>query len=83
MSIIQPGLFLILRRFPRHKNDLRQLYRTSDSFQAMCHNYQKCSEALNYWSASEHEQAPLRKQEYAELIMELEQEIIQTAEEGC
>jgi hypothetical protein len=70
-----------LRRFPDSKDALRQLYRTSESFQAICHSYQKCSEALGYWSKSEHEEAPTRQREYSELIKELELEIIQSLDE--
>ena len=82
MSVIQPGLFLILQRFPHRKVALRRLYRTSESFQAICHSYQQCSEALAYWSASENETALHRKREYSELMNELEQEIIQSLEES-
>jgi hypothetical protein len=81
LSIIQPGLFLILRRFPRRKDALRQLYRASESFQAICHSYQECSNALDYWSASGHKAAPLRQREYSELMKELEQEIMHSLEE--
>jgi hypothetical protein len=78
LSVIQPGLFLILQRFPYHKDDLRQLYRTSESFQAICHSYQKCSEAMDYWGKSEHAEARSRQREYSELKNELELEIIQS-----
>ena len=78
LAVIQPGLFLVLQRFPRRKNALRQLYRTSESFQAICHSYQQCTEALDYWSISEHAEARSRQREYAELKKELELEIIQS-----
>ena len=70
-----------MQRFPAHKDTLRQLYRQSESFQSICHSYQKCLEALRYWSESEHEEAPNRQREYSELKMELELEIIQALEE--
>ena len=82
MSIIQPGLFLILQRFPHRKDALRQMYRTSDTFQGICQSYQKCSEACGYWAKSEHKEAPHRQFEYSELMKELEQEIIQNLEEA-
>ena len=78
MAVIQPGLFLILQRFPQRKEALRQLYRTSDTFQAICHSYQQCTEALDYWSISEHAEARSRQREYTELKNELEREIIQS-----
>ena len=81
MSVIDPGLFSVMQRFPECKDTLRQLYRTSESFQAICHNYKRCSKARDYWAESEHEEALSRQQEYAELIRELEQEIRQSLEE--
>lgn len=82
MTIITPGLFLVMNRFPDRRNDLRQMYRTSESFESLCRNYQKCSVALGHWTKSKHEEAPLRQREYSELLKELEQELIQSLEEG-
>ena len=81
MSVIQPGLFLILQRFPHQKDALRRLYRTSESFQAICHSYQQCTKALDYWSASSKKESPNRQLEYSQLIIELEQEIILSLKE--
>ena len=78
MAVIQPGLFLVLKRFPHRKDALRQLYRTSESFQAICHSYQQCTEALEYWVRSEHAEAGSRQREYSQLQNELELEIIQS-----
>jgi predicted enzyme involved in methoxymalonyl-ACP biosynthesis len=64
-----------MKRFPDNKDALRQMYRASKSFQSICQNYQKCSEALNYWAESEDENAPEREKEYSELLQELELEI--------
>ena len=76
MKVIHPGLFLILQRFPDHKNVLRQMSRESESFRSICHNYQKCSEALDYWAKSSQSGAPDRHREYKMLLEELELEII-------
>jgi len=35
MSIIQPGLFLFMQRFPGHKDALRPLYLHNESFQTI------------------------------------------------
>ncbi len=75
MSVIHPGLFLIMRRFPFEKDNLRQLYLSSQSFQTLCDDYQKCTEALEHWTRSGHEQAPARSREYQELRQGLEWEI--------
>ena len=80
MQVIHPSLFVVMKNFPDQKNELRHKYRTSESFRALCHNYQKCSEALKYWKKSKHAEAPDRHQEYTELLQELELEIQQTIE---
>ncbi len=82
LAVIHPGLFLVLQRFPDRQKAVRHIYRTSKSFQAICHNYQKCSEALHYWAESGHEEAPNRYREYSALLHELESEIIQSLENG-
>ena len=81
MQVIQPGLFLLMQRFQDRKKDLRKIYGKSESFRSICHSYRTCLEAIEYWSTSEHEQAPLRTHEYAALIRELEKEIHQNLEE--
>lgn len=81
MTVIHPGLFLILQRFPDHKDALRQMYRESESFQSTCYQYQKCSEALRYWAKSRRADAPDRHREYMMLLHELELEIINSLEE--
>ena len=58
------------------------MYRTSESFQVLCSNYQKCAEALKYWTESEHIEASNRQREYSDLLKELELEIIQSLEES-
>ena len=75
MSVIHPGLFLIMHRFPSEKNNLRQLYLDSQSFQILCDDYQKCTEAIEHWTQSAHDQAPQRSREYRELRQGLEWEI--------
>ncbi|MDJ0987856.1 MAG: hypothetical protein QNJ26_20100 [Desulfobacterales bacterium] len=81
MAVIHPSLFLVMERFPDRKDDLRQRYRTSESFQSLCQSYQKCNKALEHWSQSKHAEAPSRQREYSQLITELEQEIIQSLQE--
>jgi len=81
MTVIHPGLFLILRRFPDHKDALRQMYHASESFQSICYNYQKCSEAVRYWTKSKQPEAPDRHREYGDLLQELELEILNSLAE--
>lgn len=77
MSVIQPGLFLIMQRFPDHKDLLRYMYLHNETFQTICDDYRKCISARDHWTQSRHELAPNRYREYKELMRELESEIQQ------
>ena len=77
MSVIHPGLFLAIERFPDRKKALHHLYKTNEAFQTLCENYQQCSQALNYWTDARHPRAVERHREYGELLSELEREILQ------
>jgi hypothetical protein len=80
MPVIHPSLFVVMKRFPDRKDAVRQMYRTIENFRGICHNYQKCSEALRYWIESEDEHAPDREKEYSALLHELELEITKSLE---
>ena len=82
MTVIQPGLFLIMQRFPDNRDVLRQRFLNSEYFQSLCKDYQKCSEALSYWAKSDHEYARDRYQEYCLLLQELESDIIKGLANG-
>ena len=81
MPVIHPSLFTVQKRFPDHKDALRQKYRNCKAFRGICKNYQKCLKALKYWSESEDENAPEREKEYTILLQELELEILKSLEE--
>lgn len=78
MMVIKPGLFLVMQRFPDRRDLLRHRFLSSESFQSLCKDYQRCSEALAHWAKSEHENAPERHGEYFALLQELESDIIQS-----
>ena len=75
MTIIKPGLFLIMRQYPAHKNRLRRMYFGSRSFQILCDDYQKCVEAQEYWAQSNADQAQDRSKEYREMMEGIKIEI--------
>ena len=77
MKVIQPGLFLIMQRFPDRRDVLRHRFHSSESFKSVCKDYQRCSEALAYWAESEHDKAPARYQEYLALLQDIESDIVQ------
>lgn len=75
MTVIKPGLFLIMQQCPSHKNLLRRMYLGSRSFQILCDDYQKCVEAQKYWAQSNADQAPERSNEYRDMMEDIETEI--------
>ena len=81
MTVIKTSLFSVLEKFPDHKKAVGSLYRESESFQTLCEDYQICAAALRRWSDSASEEAPARREEYAELFQDLEAEILQCLDE--
>lgn len=75
MSVIRSGLFLIMRRFPARRDALRRMYLSNASFQTLCEDYQRCTQALEHWTRSGHFLAPERSRNYQELLQGLEMEI--------
>lgn len=75
-SVIQPGLFMVIERFPENRAAFKRLYAGDEGFQSLCESYQQCSEAIRYWSKSKQVIAPDRNREYKKLLHELEMEIL-------
>lgn len=75
MSVIHHSLFLVIQRFPSDKECLVRLYQYSKPFRALCSDYRKCVEAIDYWSRSESGKGCELVKEYAELKNGLEEEI--------
>jgi len=74
------GLSLIMERFPEERQTLRRLFQESMSFQSLCNDYRECLAALQNWQQSTSEEAPALRDEYAHLLLELEQEVRQYLE---
>ena len=77
MAIIKKYLLEVMKRFPRYEMIIHRLHREDETFQSICEDYQSCCEALDRWSLSKAEEAAARKIEYADLLQDLEQEILQ------
>jgi hypothetical protein len=71
------GLALIMERFPEERQALCRFFRESRSFQSLCNDYWECRAALQTWQQSTSEEAPALSDEYAHLLLELEQEVRQ------
>jgi hypothetical protein len=74
------GLSLIMERFPEERPALRRLFRECISFQSLCNDYRECFAALQDWQQSISEEAHAWCEEYAHLLLELEQEVRQYLE---
>ena len=81
MSASETSLTSVLERFPDRKDTLKQLFREKRSFQTLCEDRRRCAEALKYWCRSDAEEAEERKNEYSELLLDLEIEIVQNITE--
>ena len=57
-----------------------RLFQESLSFQSLCTDYRECHSALQDWQQSTSEEAPAWRDEYAQLLLELEQEVRQYLE---
>lgn len=77
MTVISPGLLLIMQRFPDQRDLLRSIYLEDDNFKTICQDYRRCSEALKIWTDSTHDQAVERVLEYQQLLSGLDFEIQQ------
>ena len=76
----EAGLSLIMKRFPEESQAFRRLFQESLSFQSLCDDYQECLAALQNWQQSTSEEATAWRDEYALLLLELEQEVRQYLE---
>ena len=81
MPVIRTSVFTVLERFPDRKDTVKQLFKENETFQSVCEDYLKCAEALRHWSQSASEEASVRREEYAELLQDLEAEILQCLDE--
>lgn len=77
MTILKMSPLEVLKRFPAFGANIRKLYREDDTFQTICGDYAECSDALQRWSRSQSGEAADRKREYADLLQDLEAEILQ------
>ena len=77
MTILKMSPLEVLKRFPAFEANIRKLYREDDTFRTICEDYAECSDALQRWSRLQSGEAAVRKREYADLLQDLEAEILQ------
>jgi hypothetical protein len=74
--------FEIFKRFPEYKDNAKKLFAESKEFKSICEDYCRCSAALRYWTRSAQDSAAERKQEYAVLLQDLEDELYRVLEDS-
>ena len=77
MPVVKNSLFLVVQRFPNRKESVRKLFRESESFRSLCDDFSSCSEALERWNRSSSPEVPQLREEYKDLLQELEKEIVE------
>jgi hypothetical protein len=75
MTVIQNSIFQVLEKFPDRAGDIKRLYKENQDFQIICEDCRQCAEALRHWNRANEKEAPVRRQEYAQLFQELMDEI--------
>ena len=77
MDQIHEDLIAVINRLPEHAYVLKKYFQSNQKFRNMCEDYRKCHDALTYWTQSQKEGSREPRKEYAELLAELEAEIIE------
>lgn len=81
MAVIESNLFYVVKRFPDRKGSILRFFKENENFQIICDDYRQCSKALERWNQSASEEAAGNRKEYADLLQELELEILQILNE--
>jgi len=75
MNIDKDTLGLIRTAFTGQDELIERAFREDHSFRALCEDYRECVAAIDRWKKRTTVEAPLRRQEYAELLVKLDREI--------
>ncbi|OEU79257.1 MAG: hypothetical protein BA872_05185 [Desulfobacterales bacterium C00003060] len=71
---------------PDHLSAIRSYiekrYKADETFRDIYSDYLTYLDALRFWSRNSTDVAPVRRREYAQLVSELEKELIQTLKKG-
>ena len=73
----------VIDRFPERELNIRRCFARDASFRTLCSDYREASWALNHWHQAERQGDPQGEriaQDYKDLVVELEQEILRHLE---
>jgi hypothetical protein len=74
VTVIKSSVFMSWKNFRTAMGKLNACIKNRE-FQTVCEDYRQCAEALHHWNQSHEKEAPIRRQEYAQLFQELMDEI--------
>jgi len=77
MDLTIPEHFSAIRSY------IEQRYSADETFRDVYNDYLTCLDAHRFWSHNITEAAPARCREYAQLVRELEEELIQMLKKGA
>jgi hypothetical protein len=76
MAFIQPELYHVVECFPDLKEKIHRNFNESRNFRMLCENYRRCAIAIQGSNESTGDRAQDRKNKYAEMLYDLELEIM-------
>lgn len=68
-------LSLIRNSFPGRDALIQRALRDVESFRALCEDYRECSAALERWEQRNGDEAVRRREEYTQLLAELDEDV--------
>lgn len=75
------GVLAAIRRLPRHKRAIEEMFLSSESFRALCEDLAEAEQTLRRWEGSGDDGHAARCVEYRHLIEGLEAELRQAIRE--
>ncbi len=69
-------------QFSEMRSHIEKRYKADETFRDIYSDYLTYLDALRFWSRNSTDVAPVRRREYAQLVSELEKELIQTLKKG-
>ena len=76
MALTIPDQFSVIQSY------IEKRYNADETFRDIYNDYLTYLDAHRFWSRNSTDVAPVRRREYAQLVSELEKELIQTLKKG-
>jgi len=73
----KPLCTLLVEKLPELRTTIEAVFGCDERLLTMCKDYEACAAALAYWRASQSKHAKERREEFTQLLDDLETEIIE------